>query len=175
MGCPIQGTKRFRVPQEYHSLHGKPSFTSVVYVLMNTQQFFGTKDGCLNQNCPFLHNCEAVLGYHAPLLKKRLQRLSHRRTPTWRQHVAQYHSVLDCISGGDKALRSEIEALGQVDQAMTGDQGYCTNLRCLTHYVLLRECEFIIAILLLHHCFNLNVRNKTGGNTRRTCVHLSRT
>ena len=101
-------------------------------ILTIAPQFFGQKDGCLNRNCPFLHNRDAVLADRAHILEERRKRVSdYKHAPTVRQHLTRYHSVLDCVAGPDRALRDQIAESRVVDKGMAGDRAYCANPRCL--------------------------------------------
>jgi hypothetical protein len=92
--------------------------------------FFGQKDGCLDRNCPFLHDREAVLADRAHILQQRRKRLkNYKHQPTTRQQLGRYHSVLDCIAGNNEALRTEMDA--QVSNDIGGDRAYCANRRCM--------------------------------------------
>lgn len=101
-------------------------------VLTSAPQFFGQKDGCLDRNCPFLHDREAVLADRNRILQDRRERLSHtKHSPTTRQHLNRYHGVLDAMAGNDETLRARFEESKQVDGMMKGDRAYCTNQRCM--------------------------------------------
>jgi hypothetical protein len=94
--------------------------------------FFGQKDGCLDQNCPFLHDRETALAVRAQILKTRRQRVTRGKyEPTERQRIARYHAVLDCMSGGDEALRAKIAQSRQVNGDIGEDRAYCANPRCM--------------------------------------------
>jgi hypothetical protein len=79
-----------------------PGYYACPYIkagkLTNVAQFFAQKDGCLDQNCPFCHDREAVFAVRAQILETRRQRFTrgkHEATP--RQQLARYHAVLDCV------------------------------------------------------------------------------
>lgn len=96
----------------------------------NGLQFFGQKNGCLDQNCPFLHDRETVLAYRAQLLEDRRARIMDTKySPTSRQSVTRYHSFLNCVAGSDEALRAQIA--GAVDLDVGKDRAYCANPRCM--------------------------------------------
>lgn len=95
-------------------------------------QFFGQKDGCLDRNCPFLHDREAVLADRSQILEDRRQRLSHyKHTPNTRQHLTRYHGVLDAVAGNNEALRTSMEDSKQVNDMLAGDRAYCANRGCM--------------------------------------------
>jgi len=92
--------------------------------------FFGQKYGCMDQNCPFFHDREAVLAYRAQLLEDRQKRIKRtKHSPTWHQNVTRYHSVLNCMAGNNESLRAQME--GIVDQDVGKDRAYCANPRCM--------------------------------------------
>jgi hypothetical protein len=94
--------------------------------------FLGQKDGCLDRNCPFLHEHEAVLAYRAQLLEDRRERIMlTKHQPTWRQNINRYHSILDNMAGGDEALRTEIADSNVVDRDLGKYRAYCANPRCM--------------------------------------------
>src|ERR1700720_4107966 len=92
-------------------------------------QFFGQKDGCLNQNCPFSHDRETLLAHRKQILEKRRESFDYKQRPTVRQQLMRFHSVLDCVAGDDEALRNRLES--KVDQSMMKDRAYCANPRCM--------------------------------------------
>ena len=59
--------------QEPHSLHGKSLL--IIALLTDVLRFFGTKDGCLDQNCPFLHDRDAVLAVRGRVIENRKKTL----------------------------------------------------------------------------------------------------
>jgi hypothetical protein len=95
--------------------------------LTNALQFFGQKDGCLDLNCPFLHDREAVLADRKQMLEKRRETFDYKHRPTVHQQMTRYHSVLNCMAGNDKALRAEIEKSEQIDEEVANDRAYCAN------------------------------------------------
>lgn len=97
----------------------------------NVMQFFGQKDGCLDRDCPFLHDREAVLADRARILQNRRERFHYKHAPTVRQHLNRHESVLNCVAGQNEALRREIDESGCIDRDMAGDRAYCANPRCM--------------------------------------------
>ena len=119
---------RFTVP-----IHDRRRlYTSDFGTLRDTRQFFGQKDGCLDQNCPFLHDRDAALANRAMILENRRKTFNnYKHRPTKRQKMSRYLGVLDCVAGNDEALRADIEHSGRVDRDIGQDRAYCANPRCM--------------------------------------------
>jgi hypothetical protein len=99
-------------------------------------QFFGQKDGCLDRNCPFLHDREVVLADRAEIIKRRRETLSrYKRIPTVRQQMSRYVHVLHMMAGNDSVLRAEIRQSKQIDRAIANDRAYCGNPRCMRPWI----------------------------------------
>jgi hypothetical protein len=132
----------FNCISNYHKLHSKttriPQWDTLFEKLRSSGyrkniipcMFFGQKDGCMDRNCPFLHDREAFLADRADILEKRRGRFkNYKHQPTTRQHLNRYHSVLDCIAGNDEAVRAQMNE--QVNRDVGQDRAYCANPRCM--------------------------------------------
>ena len=104
---------------------------AVEYILTYVLQFFGQKDGCLDRNCPFLHDREAVLADRNQILEKRRETFDYKHKPTVRQQMTRYYAVLDRVAGNNEKLRAEIENSEQIDRDVGSDRAYCANMRCM--------------------------------------------
>jgi hypothetical protein len=86
-------------------------------------------DGCLNRDCAFLHDRDAVLADRDQILEKRRKTFNYKHRPTYRQQMTRYVSVVDCVAGNDDALRAEIRGSEQMYQDVVSDRAYCANVR----------------------------------------------
>jgi hypothetical protein len=101
--------------------------------LMNESQFFGQRDGCLDRNCPFLHDREATLADRAQIIKLRRMRFDYKHRPSELQHMARCNTILNLVSGGDKVLRQQFAESyePEIRRDMEKDRAYCANQACM--------------------------------------------
>jgi hypothetical protein len=93
--CSISKTKEFRIPQEYHSLHGGSlKYTRPIttyhhkYVIV-----FWAMGWVPGSNCLFLHDCDAVLADHHQILEKHWEKFQYyKHRLTYQQSIL--HKVL---------------------------------------------------------------------------------
>jgi hypothetical protein len=94
-------------------------------------QFFAQRDGCLDRDCPFLHDREAVLAERIRIVEKRRETFRYKHRPTYRQSIFREILLLRSIAGSNEALRDEIEKSGKVGEDVKQDKAYCTNPQCM--------------------------------------------
>jgi hypothetical protein len=101
-------------------------------MLTNTQQFFGHRDGCLDQSRPFLHDRAAVLAERNRIIEERRAKFEYyKHRPTYRQRIFRQVYVLAAMAGGNETLRAEIEKSGVVEEDLKKDRAYCANMKCM--------------------------------------------
>ena len=102
------------------------------HLLTNKQQFFGRQGGCSDQNCPFLHDRDAVLADRKQIIEQRREKIErYKHRPTYRQSIFREVYVLAAMAGDNKTLRAEIEKSGVVEKDLRNDRAYCANMNCL--------------------------------------------
>jgi hypothetical protein len=152
---------------------------------MGALQFFGQKYGCLDRNCPFLHDREVVLADRTEVLEKRRKTFNYKNRPTPRQQWTRYFAVLNTMAGNDEALRAQIDKSEQIDRALGRTRAFCANVRCMKPWLhdeptnplkACKGCKYTmycsvsaLGSFVLSHlrpCSSLNVRRKTGHGIR---------
>jgi len=93
--------------------------------------FFGQRSGCLDNNCPFLHDSDAVHADRNQILEKRRETFRYKDSPTYRQSLFRQALVLRALAGDDEVLRAAIEKSGQLEKDLKRDRAYCANMQCL--------------------------------------------
>jgi hypothetical protein len=155
-------------------------------LLMSAPQFFGQKYGCLNQNCPFLHDRAAVLADRSRVLEERRKTFDYKHKPTARQQWTRYFAVMNTMTGNDEALRAQIEKSEEIDRGLERTRAFCANMRCMKPWLQeestgpLKSCKgckytmycsvsalesFVLPPL--RPCSSLNVRRRTGHGIRK--------
>ncbi|KII96193.1 hypothetical protein PLICRDRAFT_35140 [Plicaturopsis crispa FD-325 SS-3] len=93
--------------------------------------FFGREAGCLDPDCPFLHDRDAVLASRERVLAARRKQFDYKRKPTPHQVMARQRLLLSRHAGTDHARRDAMLTSGWVDRETKGDKAYCANPECL--------------------------------------------
>jgi hypothetical protein len=79
-------------------------------------KFFGRPSECLDKNCPFLHDRDAILADGNRILRKRRQTLNYKYHLTYLQSHLSYASILKTIASDDEALQAEIRDSGDLEK-----------------------------------------------------------
>jgi hypothetical protein len=96
-------------------------------------QSFGQSDGCLDRNCPFLHDREATLADRARIIELRKMRFDYKHRPSEKEYMARYNNILNLVTSGDQALREQFAESYQpeVRQILEMERAYCANRECM--------------------------------------------
>jgi hypothetical protein len=95
------------------------------------EQFFGQSEGCLDRNCPFLHDREATLFDRAEVLEKRRKTFDPKYRPNFRQVTTRQCLMVDLLSGGNEDLKDAMLESEQLDEDAYEHKAYCANIRCM--------------------------------------------
>ncbi|KAF8584441.1 hypothetical protein K439DRAFT_1346235 [Ramaria rubella] len=91
--------------------------------------FFGREAGCMDGNCPFLHDKMAVQENRARVLAKRREKFDGK--PTARQWMDRRRILLNTMAGNDPTARGNLSDSGRLDEIQKDELAYCANPQCL--------------------------------------------
>jgi len=103
----------------------------VLGALSDATQFFGREAGCMDKDCPFLHDRDAVLANRAQVLAKRRETFDLKITP--KQRYARERRQVD-ESGQDPQRRSAFMQTAEFKQWRENEKNLracCANTKCL--------------------------------------------
>jgi hypothetical protein len=113
-------------------VHGTCFYHSEVRISANaSRKFFGRESGCVDKDCSFLHDRDAVLANRAQVLAKQRETFDSKITP--RQRFARQRMLVDEV-GSDPARRKEFMQSAKYKQAEKNEknvQACCANPKCL--------------------------------------------